>query len=87
MEIEVVARKCHEVMVTIKDDLEDPEGADYYHSTWCFESGFGRFCVVYGMHGGSTTNGGTKANWRDKKEICLKSATLGIFIGALVHNI
>ncbi len=48
---EVVARKCHEVMVTwIKDDLEDPEGADYYHNTWSLESGFGRFCVVYGMH-------------------------------------
>ncbi len=55
---EVVAKKCHEVMVTwIKDDLEDPEGADYYHSTWSLESGFGRFCVVYGGHGGSTTNG------------------------------
>ncbi len=27
---EVVARKCHKVMVTwIKDYLEDPEGADY----------------------------------------------------------
>jgi hypothetical protein len=52
VEDEVVARKCHEVMVTwIKDDLEDPEDADYYHSTWSLESGFGRFFVVYGMHG------------------------------------
>jgi hypothetical protein len=85
---EVVARKCHEAMVaSIKDDLEDPEGADDYHSTWSIKSGFGRFCVVYGMHGGSTTNGVTEANWRDKKEICPKSATLGTFIGALVHNI
>ena len=75
-------------MVTwINDDLEDPEGAQYYHRTWSLESGFGRFCVVCGMHGGSTTNGGTEANWRDKKEICPKSATLGTFIGALVHNI
>jgi hypothetical protein len=85
---EVVAKKCHEAMVTwIKDDLEDPEGADYYHSTWSLDSGYGRFCVVYGGHGGSTTNGGTEANWRDKKEICPKTATLGTFIGALVHNI
>jgi hypothetical protein len=75
-------------MVTwIKDDLEDEEGANYFHKTWSMDSGFGRWPVVFGMYGGSTTNGGTEANWRDKKEICPKSATLGTFMGALVHNI
>ena len=85
---EVVARKGHEAMVDwLRNDLEDPEGADYYHKTWSLDSGYGRFCVVYGMYGGSTTNGGTEANWRDKREICPKTATLGTFMGALVHNI
>ena len=85
---ETVARKAMEAMVTwIKEELEDEEGAKYFHKTWSMDSGFGRWPVVFGMHGGSTTNGGTEANWRDKKEICPKSAPLGTFMGALVHNI
>ena len=85
---ETVARKALEAMVTwINDDLEDEEGAKYFDKTWSLASGFGRWPVVFGMHGGSTTNGGTEANWRDKKEICPKTATLGTFMGALVHNI
>jgi hypothetical protein len=51
------------------------------------KSGFGRWPVVFGMHGGSTTNGGTEAYWRDKKEICPKTATFGTCMGTLVHSI
>ena len=42
---------------------------------------------VYGMYRGSTTNDGTEANWRDKKEICPQSAILRAQMDALVHNI
>ena len=55
---EVVAEKAHLAMVCwLEVQLEDPEAADYYHKTWSLASGYGRWPVVYGMHGGSTTNG------------------------------
>ncbi len=40
---ETVARKALEAMVTwIKEDLQDEEGANYFHKTWSMDSGFGR---------------------------------------------
>ncbi len=85
---ETVVRKALEAMITwIRDDLKDEHRANYIDKTWSLGSGFCRWPVVFGMHGGSTTNGGPEANWRDKKEICPKIATLGTFMGALVHNI
>ncbi len=85
---ETVARKALEVMVTwIRKDLHDEEEAIYFQNTWSMTSGSSQWPVVFGMHGGSTTKGGAETNWRDKREICPKSATLGTFMGALVHNI
>ncbi len=46
-----IARKDHEAMVIwIRDDLEDPAGADYYYNTWSLDSCYRRFCVVYVMY-------------------------------------
>ena len=85
---EVIAEKAHLAMVRwLRDELKDPSAANYYEKTWSLVSGYGRWPVVYGMHGGSTTNGSTEANWSDKKQICPANATLGTYMGALVHNI
>ena len=85
---ETIAVKCDEAMIVwIKDVLQDPVGADYYEKTWSLASGHGRFPVVYGGYGGSTTNGGTEAGWKDKRLMSIKSAKLGTFIGGLVHTI
>ena len=43
--------------------------------------------MVYRRYGGSTTNGATKAGWKDKRLMSIKSAKLGTFIGGLVHTI
>jgi hypothetical protein len=85
---ETITVKCDEAMIIwIKDVLEDPVGVDYYDKMWSLSSGHGRFPVVYGGYGGSTTNGASKAGWKDKRLISIKSAKLGTFIGGLVHTI
>ena len=85
---EVVVNKAHHAMpIWIEHVLKDAKGAKYWQNTWSLSSGHGRFSVVHGMYGGSTTNGSKEANWRDKGEICPPSAPLGTFMGALTHNI
>ena len=85
---EAIAVKCDEAMIKwISDVLEDPVAAEYYNKTWSLASGHGRFPVVYGGYGGSTTNGATEAVWKDKRLMSIKSAKLGTFIGGLVHTI
>lgn len=65
----LLGRHLIEAMVTwIRDDLEYEHGAKYFDKTWSLDSCFGRWPVVFGMYGGSTTNGGTEADWRYKKE-------------------
>jgi hypothetical protein len=73
--------------VWIKDVLEDPAGADYYDKKWSLSSRHGRFPVVYGGYGGSTTSGASKAGWKDKRLMSIKSAKLGTFNGGMVHTI
>ena len=39
------------------------------------------------MYAGYVTNTSMENLWRDKREICPSTSTLGTFLGGLVHNI
>jgi hypothetical protein len=79
--------KCDATMIEwIRNVLQGLTAAEYYDKTWSLASGHGRFPVVYGGYGGSTTNGGAEAQSKDKRLMCLKSAKLGTFISSLISN-
>ena len=64
-------------------EVIDPPAAVWYRDNWCGERG--RYCLCHAGYGGSNNNMGVEVDWRDIKKLCPSSATLGTFIGHLIH--
>ena len=77
------ADTAQELLVTyVREVLEQPRAANWFEGTWTGEHG--RWSLAHAGYTWSNNNMGQEVDWRDLKQECPPSVTLGTHIGALV---